>query len=863
MTFSRRAMLKLTGASSLAFLYPVQRLGASEGAKPFFLVFDDITANTPADALSALLMPFAMRGIPTAFLIKTGGDADPATPGGPVAEILCAYLHGNPDLGEAIAWVPDLADAPPYFQIRKANAARARLAAFLGLTNGHGPAMPPLLTIATWDRAGFPALDAVRAAGFRSAVLLSERSRSAASDRCQTKAACLRGTVNRAIGDGTYDIIAGVSAALVAGEMVVLTLSLAGISDLDPAILSARAEALAYALAADIGADRIFASLPRTHVFWFKVGSERLIGLHLDAPPDADLTAQVAFADFQTALQTAGIPFSLPAAQRDNGQIAAGLCRGIHTPGTPVPAGLPRIVTCAASPPPSLFGRLADAGCEVIVQPAGAVNLGMDENGLFHLAGNLTLDARAGPGRDIAAFGSAQDVVVSVAQSAYATPDTRAAIVGMLQAAKSTTPTTILDLPGFARAILPDDPVYRIMLATRRDLSGASTVTPALTGSARDALTEDARIAWSYVERMTDRATGLCPSTVDFEGGGASQYRVLTMWDLASQIQGTMAAHELGLITDAGFVSRTKLLLRALPAERIGGAMLPSSEISTANRTSVSHDYNACDTGRLLSALTDLNRHPLTKGSCTANVARWDLDRTLRNGRLNSVTGGRFTPLYQTHCAHYAVRAFARWGVTAASPYDDAFQGQSETDARMGLLYEVASIGPIGAEPLLLEALEMGFSPPSKYLADVLMTAQARTYASTGALIAASEGPLDRAPWFTYQGLRVDLGDDNWDVLSIDPAPAYKTEVFRKANRVLSTKAAFLWAATHPGAYSTALLAQIRAHARASKAGYSAGIYAETGTAMQDYSDINTNGIILQAIAYIQRGYAPRFPALP
>jgi len=66
----------------------------------------------------------------------------------------------------------------------------------------------------------------------------------------------------------------------------------------------------------------------------------------------------------------------------------------------------------------------------------------------------------------------------------------------------------------------------------------------------------------------------------------------------------------------------------------------------------------------------------------------------------------------------------------------------------------------------------------------------------------------------------------------------------------VSSKAAFLWAAYHPGAYADALIAHIREKARL-EIGFASNVNTATGLATQNYTDLNTNGIILQAIAHI------------
>lgn len=862
MQITRRALVKLLGATSFMVFGSTRWAQSAPDAQPFFLLLDDITANTPADALDAFLAPFTKLGIPIGFIIKPDDNADaPPIGGSAISLFLRAFLRNQPDLGEAIAWMPGIAADEPYFRIRKARAARAHLEAFLDLPAAEHPDLFSPITIAGNDLGGVLALDAIRSVGFRNVILLSQKNTASASVRCADTTSCMRGSLHHTVTDGAYSIIASVRATIGAGDMVVLNLSVENMGKIPIATLRIRASALADEIASNIQTNRIFAALPREHIFWFSTGTERLIGLRIDAPSPADQAAELGFADLQSALTEAAVPFSVSAkAQKapagDNAQCP------ILTATTALEALGGATCAVAEMLPPAVLARFADAGFEVVVQPVGSDKIGMDENGLFHLAENLSISAISNSGSGLLAFGPSQDIIIAISPAAYASGEGRTAILNMLREATKAGASRILNIPDFAKAVLPDDLVYRVMLATRHDVREAPQISPGISDEERRALLEDARIAWSYIDRMTEPVTGLCPTTVLFEGATPIAYRVLTMWDYASLIQATIASHELGLIDDAQYLTRAEALVRALPAEKIGGLVLPSSEIATDRLKSVSHDYNSCDTGRLLSALSALDNYPLSKAISAGSVAKWDLDGTLREGRLTSVTRGRFVPSYHSHCTHYATRAFRLWGIEAASPYD-VMQASSVTDARMRLLYEVAHIGAFGAEPLLLEAVELGLSEPSAYLADVLFTAQARHFATTGNLMCVSEGPMDRLPWFTYQGFRVDSEAESWDVQAINAAPEYKSDSFRKSARVISTKAAFLWAAVRPGPYASLLLAHVRQNARVSEAGYSAGIYAATGKAMTNYSDINTNGVILQAIAYAMRGSIPRFLMSP
>ena len=122
-------------------------------------------------------------------------------------------------------------------------------------------------------------------------------------------------------------------------------------------------------------------------------------------------------------------------------------------------------------------------------------------------------------------------------------------------------------------------------------------------------------------------------------------------------------------------------------------------------------------------------------------------------------------------------------------------------------------------------------------------------FETTGQLKCVSESPLNRQPWFIFQGLRVDrLGAEAWTIKSPDRSEAFQTEDFLRDAEVLSTKSAYLWAATHPHPYSDRIIRLIRDKARIDNFGFSVGVFARTLLPMENYSDLNTNGIILTAI---------------
>ena len=53
-----------------------------------------------------------------------------------------------------------------------------------------------------------------------------------------------------------------------------------------------------------------------------------------------------------------------------------------------------------------------------------------------------------------------------------------------------------------------------------------------------------------------------------------------------------------------------------------------------------------------------------------------------------------------------------------------------------------------------------------------------------------------------------------------------------------------------PQAYSQLLIDYIRQNARFEDLGFASGVFTATGLVTANYSDVNTNGIILEALAY-------------
>lgn len=801
---NRRSVLGLMGSTALSALVLPGRV-AAQGTAALVLVLDGLDPAMPVGHLGALFAPLVTSLIPTALILRplSPGQRYPAA----LSRFLTRLARDYPDLVEPVPWLPGLSAESPYFQRRQASTACDRVR--------HATApdhLPAPVSVAT-DAGAAQSFDALRAVGLRNVMVLPEDGGSGAESlTCDGRVACLAGAVRHSFAGGAGALPGLVDRALGSGSIAQVVLTLDGLAARSAEEVAAEAEALAAAIVAE--SRRVFVTLPREHLFWFAPPYGRRIAVVVpDAGDGAALRAV-------GALATAGIP-------------ASALGPGAEA-GTDIALA------------PDASAALTRAGARGYIDDTPFATGGMDADGLFRFP-------VLRPGE------SGQDGVALAPPDGQATAAGLALQVAQLNDLAQRGAATLSSLSDFAAAVIAPDPVHELMRETRRDLALAAPAPQPNPAMERAALLADAARAWSYVAAQTDALTGLCPATVSF-ADERYFYNVMTMWDLGSLIGAVMAAHELRLIDNADFARRAGAILTALPRILIDGRPLPASEIATDRRATLTRDFNACDVGRLLSLLAELDRHPLTEGLAAKTVATWDLQGMMAEGRLLSVADGRRILTDPSHCDHYTARALRRWGIAAVSPYEVA-KGTQTADDRMRILEAAARIGPLGSEPLLLEAVEMGLSPPAAWLADVLCTAEARAHAETGVFHAASETAIDRSPWFVYRGLRIADAETRFDVLTVQNQAFHRTPAFKAAHAVIDTKASYLLAAVRPGDYAKRLLDFMRARIGGVALGLSPGVYAATGRAMPAYSDINTNGIVLEAIACILRGHRPRHPA--
>jgi hypothetical protein len=859
MQMDRRSLLALLGSLGLGTLVPRGRASgqtagvtAGPGARGLFLMVDGIGPAIPAEPLRQWLEPFAARATPVALGLRPGPDGF----GPELLSLLSGAMTAFPALFEPVLRVDTLAGLPPYAQMRAA----ARELAALERALAPGGPLPFILSLATDAPAGPASFDALRALGLRSVLLLGPLQRGASSILpCDGAAMCLQGSAPLGADAAAADLAARLADPQAGGAPLLAVIDAAALTALPLPELRDRAEALSGAMMQAVQSGVAFAVPPRAHLGWAPPQAGRRIALRLDAPGPGDLAGEAGFRALAEALAAQGWPVS----QTRSAAAATGPQDVLRLGGAV--AGMAEWATaraetgaqpCAVGTPGADAAELAAAGLSVVVGPKVAGQPVLDDHGLIHRAEirDAALLATSPPGADL---------ILALGPDSYRDAAPRAATLAQIAAAASDGRTLVQDLAAWARDIQPADPVLAILRATRRTLRRPE---PPADASAPDAaaLLDDARHAWLAINSTTVAQTGLCPATMHIQPDGTSTYRTLTMWECGSLLRAVLAAGELGLIDGPVMTDRIDRILSVLPVARIGDQRLPSELISTDTGQPMSPDFNVFDTGRLLSALAEVDAHPATAGKAAPVVARWDLAGTATDGRLRSFQRGRPLEAFVSQATHYVARAFGAWGVPATSPYVVAPDG-SEMDRQMRLLTAVTALGAYGAEPLLLEILEMGASDPAAVLADVLHAAQRRAHAATGVYHAVSEGPLDTPPWFAYDGLRLNDAATRWESRANSPNPAYSTPEALEATLRISTKAAFLWWALRPGAYTGGLLAHVRARTRVEGGGFSTGIYMATGNPMPGYTDVNTNAIVLDAIAHVLRGRrrrdgAPVFP---
>lgn len=375
-----------------------------------------------------------------------------------------------------------------------------------------------------------------------------------------------------------------------------------------------------------------------------------------------------------------------------------------------------------------------------------------------------------------------------------------------------------------------------------------------------------AEAAWAYLERNTDARTGLAPAVAG--------HAAATLWDVGSQLLALLAAEDLGLVSRAEAAARLARAVRSVGALPLCEGGLPNKAYDVSTLRMVREDgtpapggvgWSALDVARVLLPLSlAARRHPELAPLVGAAVSRWRLE-ALSDGATLRGASRREDGVLETHAEgrlgyeQHAAKALVAWGIPAPAALDyrghlafARLYGQPVPhDARRPRDHGGAPAALV-PEPWLLDLLEHGPDAVTLPAARALLRAQERRGAATGRLTALSEDALDRAPWFSYSALV--NGDDTWVALAPDGKPAPGALTF-------STKAAVAWGVLFSGEYPERLL-EAAAELASPGEGLYAGRYDESWAVNRALS-LNTNAVVLEALAYRVRGPAVRASAAP
>ena len=849
MVINRRDFLQNIGVQIPAAVAMPSLSLAGPPYKSFQLFFSDITAATPPDMLFAVLEPFVNAHIPVSCVLSMQNDAEMANPDSATATFLRRIIADHPAQIEVILEVPTLTEKPSYFQSRMATQARHTLEHWLVSGDfGHHLARS-ILTLANFGDVVEYNSAGMRAAGFRTVLCAPRSGVQPADSRWIDGTLHLLGGMHLGLTDPIDTIEQALIASVNDDPRTLLILSLAGLSAANLAEDVARITEFASLVSVLSRTGQIVPTTPSNFHFRSTTDANTVIGLRLDVPGKPDDPVSAAALELAKWLRATETPFTVAGQDAQFWhEGATHLCHVVDqsVPDDQNPCRIPgdgnfEHLGASALPP-----RIAMTDPPIIDPIAG-----VDQNATLHPPRLVSIDDTISARQFISDMTVLEDTVLVLDQGSYGTVAQRAKTTAKIDLLNRRRSFEITDVAGFAERTQALDSIQRVYHQTREVMHREKAALASYDRLDRDPVKNDARLAWQYFQRFRNPRTGLMPSTAFLIGRDITRYDYATMWDVGSQILGMIAAVELDLMTLPEMTRWAERLIVNLPTVTLQGLRLPSSIVHVGNREAPDQSFTTCDVGRLLSSFDNLRTFSAAlRDIIDSKVAGWDIQQTIQDGRMQDLTITRRHDRFISHCSDYSARAYAAFGVAADSPLV-ALNETHNADDMIALLYSASRIGSIGAEPLLLEGIEMGFSPTSQYLADMLFAAQLEDNRNTGTMRCVSEAPLDQEPWFTYQGYRINNFAQPWSVQVRSNDAKYASPDFLKSIQVVSVKAAFLWAATHPHDYSNALVNYVRARARVEGFGFSSGIYLETGLPMQEYSDLNTNAIILQAAAAI------------
>jgi hypothetical protein len=367
------------------------------------------------------------------------------------------------------------------------------------------------------------------------------------------------------------------------------------------------------------------------------------------------------------------------------------------------------------------------------------------------------------------------------------------------------------------------------------------------------------RAAWAFVNRNYQASTGLARAH--------DTYQFVTLWDVASELGATYAAHELGLVSDAIYTQRIQRALATMSTMDLfdGAAFNKSYDSKTGKMidrsqriSSRGYGWSVTDIGRLLIWLRIIAvNQPQFATQANAIVKRLNISRLINDGYLQGTdidprTGElRVYPEGRMGYEQYAAAGLAVWGFRAEKALDARLNALPVQVLGITIVADKRGDERITSEPYIMMGMETGwYSPELREQAWRVLAAQEARYRATGIMTMASEDALPDPPYYFYYYNIYRQGRP-----FVVDAPAGPGLV--ESPRWLSSKAAFAWHALLPTPYTLAALQAVQG-AMISGRGWGAGVYEGSLRPTGDAS-LNTAALILEAALYQLRGH----PFLP
>ena len=368
---------------------------------------------------------------------------------------------------------------------------------------------------------------------------------------------------------------------------------------------------------------------------------------------------------------------------------------------------------------------------------------------------------------------------------------------------------------------------------------------------------EWANIAWQYFENNYQENTGLVNSV--------DGYPSTTMWDTASYLMGLIAAEKLNVISTDVFKMRMEKALTTLARLPLVDNKLPNKAYNTQTLEMVDYANNpmengigwsAIDIGRILVPMNILIwQYPEYNKQVNDVLNHWNVNAMLVDGYMfgarPSSKDGTMERVQEGRIGYeeYASKSLALMGrdVFNSMKYIDflelidVYGIDIPTDKRDPAEFHAHNY--VVSESYILDSIEFGADSVSKIFAHRVYLAQERRYDETGIVTAVSEDNVDEAPYFVYNTVFSD--GKKWNAISDDGKD-------QSHLKTLSTKAAFGWYALYESDY-TDLLMEEAGELYSSKKGWYSGRYELDGRTNKAIT-ANTNGIVLESLAYIENG---------